>query len=286
LGGVKLSEDKNEQNDAYSRQAEDVQILAENLVNLADRLVPVVLGISAAINNFYEKNEKHFVKAGKVLLELSKTYYVYNEFRKNCKMHDIVPHQYLYPLLQNDPIFFAKSHAEQTGFLEENWNTLSQRLLTDYPFVDDTGLRYEIFEEILKTHEAGLHKVCLRAAVIEIEGLASEYCQRFETSDGVKQRRKIINNWKEKIISSDEAYIRWSFVMLALENYIGNVFLSTGALKYNPNLSESDVLFSRNFHAHGFVAEVSPRQSMNAILFLHNIALYFSILSEVSKETE
>lgn len=76
------------------------------------------------------------------------------------------------------------------------------------------------------------------------------------------------------------------FLCLSFENYIQNVFMSSKASLYQEGLTETDRLLSRNFHAHGSVSTVTEKQSLNALLFLHNISSYFSHLEMISNPRE
>lgn len=279
-----MPEGENKASAALSIKPEDIQVLAEMLAELGKKIAPIVRDVSAKVRDFCNEHQEVFQEIGSVVIKLGEQFHVYTEFNKNCKKHDIVPHELLYPLLQRNPAFFLKSHNEQSIYLAKTWPEISKKLLDSYSVFEAAGIRFSFFKEILTAHELGLYKVSMRSAIIEIEGLSSDYCKRFESVDNVKRRREVINKWEAKIHGSDQAYVRWCFVLVAFENYIGNVFLSTGALGNAPDVSERDILLSRNFHAHGFVSEISERQSMNAILLLHNIAHYFANLSEVSTE--
>ena len=286
MGGVDLTEKVDSESHRASIKPEDVRALAEALVDISTKIAPVVLHISNSIRSFYLSHEKEFKAIGEVLIQVGKHFYVHNEFRENCKKHDIIPHEYLYELLQKNTSFFLLNYESQSQYLSDNWYDLKSKLLVDYRIITGAGIRSEFFEEILKAHELGLYKVCVRSTVIEIEGLASEFCRKYESVDNINRRKKMINNWEALLEKTEASFVHSYYIFLSFDNYIANVYRSSDAMSYNSNVTDSDLLLSRNFHAHGLLMSVSERQSLNAILFLHNVAKYFKILSEFIEQSD
>jgi len=275
--------DKQSNNDGtqtVSIKPEDVKLIAQGLLELGKKLVPVTQRISKSINQFYKSHEKEFLALGEVLMQFGSHVYVYNEFHQNCRKHDIIPHVQLYKIFQGYPLFFQMDSDKQLDFLRKEWPILKGKLLESYPTINENTSRLDFFRELLEAHEKGLYKIANRVAIIEIEGLASDFCKKNETADNINKRKNLIQNWAKNIDSSRAVFSEVQFIVLSFENFSHNIFKSSNSKSFDSGLSQSDLLLSRNFHAHGFIDEVSERQSLNAILLLHNMAKYFHIIDE------
>lgn len=194
----------------------------------------------------------------------------------------MVPHKYLFSIIQQEPTYFLVSEAEQLRLLKNNWENIRDKLLSETAMSGTDELRNKLFQELVAAHENGLYMIVVRAAIVEVEGLASEYCQKNEIRNNVNARKKVINGWRAKLQSTEMSIAEGYFIILSFENYIHNVFKNSNASFHEVDLTETDKLMSRHFHAHGNVAHVSEKQSLNALLFLHNISSYFIHLSKIS----
>lgn len=100
-------------------------------------------------------------------------------------------------------MYFFQPEKEQSKILRNNWKVLRDKIVADYQQFKIGELRKRLFHELVSAHEHGLYMVVARAAIIEIEGLASEYCKEYANNDNVNSRKSIINGWQKTLESSN-----------------------------------------------------------------------------------
>lgn len=225
--------------------------------------------------SFQNDTFKAFRKIGKnfeKLAPIGKWMQSQKELEDFCEKHGLVAHDLLKSNLECIPSDF------QLSFIFDNWSDIRRELYRTYAVRSVSAERHSMFNEILKTYTAGAFSVCRRAAVIEIEGLAVDFCERH----GGKHEN-VINNSAEKAGEFTLRELGGMLPFSAIEKYSSQILQNTESYKHT-GACEPDLRFSRHAHAHGEVLLADQKDALNAILLLHHFAKYFYLIDIANRK--
>lgn len=194
-----------------------------------------------------------------------------NEYEEYCEREGWIPHYAVAKHLQ------CPFDGKQFENVRKNWIHIRRELFSTYRTFGSEA-RKDVFNQILKSFSIGAPTVVVRAAILEIEGLAGDFCNLH-----AKNKQNIRQNYvanAENFMGGlypepDTGLLPYKVIM----NYSDKVFQNTEAHHYtaiapvNPNIS-------RHANAHATHTVATDFDALNAILLLHHYALYFHALND------
>lgn len=215
---------------------------------------------------------RKFAKEFEKLEPLARRISSEKEFEAFCVMNTLVPHR----SIKNEVGCFS-DELDFTN-ISRNWKNIRRELFKTYAVRHISNDRHSLFNEILKTFTIGAYSICRRAAIIEIEGLASDFCEKH---GGKKEI--IINNSSNKLGEFTPGELGGMLPFIAIEKYSKQILANTESYKHT-GLDKPDLSFNRHAHAHGSILPASKKDALNAILLLHHYAKYFELIDKFNNE--
>ena len=223
--------------------------------------------IALAANSFFEQMSPVLEELAK-LAPYVKAFEIDSAGRNFCDENGIVPHEIIIGLA-------AKSESEGQFWNEfdNHWKDYRRKLLNSFQH-DIEPSRKLVFNELLKAYSRKCYTIVTRSAIIELEGIASDFCSK-HSIDTDNNRKKFVSSASDVAGRMTKVEIGGFAVFEALEKYSEDIFASTKKHQYTAS-KPIDPAISRHFQAHGSHQIHNQKEAFNAIILMHHYATFSS----------
>lgn len=200
-----------------------------------------------------------------------------SEGRQFCDKNGIDPHKVISLMAAG-----VKTEEQFWNEFDSNWKYFRRELLNSFEHSIEPS-RKAVFNELLKAFSRKCYTVVTRSAIIELEGIASDFCSKHSVDDE-NNRKNFVAKAPDVAGVMTAVEIGGFAVFEALDKYSQEIYASTKRHQYAA-IQPVDPAVSRHFQAHGTHRIHSQKEAFNAIALMHHYAT-FSSASDKSNSTK